>query len=61
MIKLYTQLLEEMTARFGSNGDRRSEEPAALLSRTPRTKEEENDLLKVSFLFVNGYSKAKDN
>ncbi|KAI8142799.1 hypothetical protein BJV82DRAFT_516191 [Fennellomyces sp. T-0311] len=46
MIKLYTQLLEEMTARFSANGGRRSEEPAALLSRTPRSKEEENDLLK---------------
>lgn len=48
MIKLYTQLLEEMTARFNANnGARRSGEPG-LLNRTPRTKEEEYDLLKVS-------------
>lgn len=48
MIKLYTQLLEEMTARFyANNGARRSGEPG-LLNRTPRTKEEEYDLLKVS-------------
>lgn len=46
MIKLYTQLLEEMTARFGGH-KRSSEEPAILSSRTPRTKEEEYDLLKV--------------
>ncbi|KAJ8660023.1 hypothetical protein O0I10_004250 [Lichtheimia ornata] len=46
MIKLYTQLLEEMTARFNANnGARRSGEPG-LLNRTPRTKEEEYDLLK---------------
>ncbi|KAG0182026.1 hypothetical protein DFQ29_006144 [Apophysomyces sp. BC1021] len=44
MIKLYGQLLQEMTARFGHG--RRSEEPAGLLTRTPRTKEEEQDLLK---------------
>lgn len=47
MVKLYTQLLEEMTARFNANGARRSGEPG-LLNRTPRTKEEEYDLLKVS-------------
>ncbi|ORY93214.1 hook-related protein family [Syncephalastrum racemosum] len=41
MIKLYTQLLQEMTARF-----MRPDEPSALLTRTPRSKEEENDLLK---------------
>ncbi|KAF7728213.1 hypothetical protein EC973_006494 [Apophysomyces ossiformis] len=44
MIKLYGQLLQEMTARFGHG--RRSEEPAGLLTRTPRSKEEEQDLLK---------------
>lgn len=46
MIKLYSQLLQEMAARF-SIGSRRSEEPGYLLTRAPRTKEEEHDLLKV--------------
>ncbi|ORZ17098.1 hypothetical protein BCR42DRAFT_326316 [Absidia repens] len=44
MIKLYGQLLQEMTARFALG--RQSEEPSTLLSRTPRSKEEEQDLLK---------------
>ncbi|KAI9317578.1 HOOK protein-domain-containing protein [Dichotomocladium elegans] len=43
MIKLYSQLLEEMNARF--NSVRQFEEPNPH-SRTPRTKEEEHDLLK---------------
>lgn len=47
MIKLYTQLLQEMTVRF-----MRPDEPAALLTRTPRSKEEENDLLKVIYYNV---------
>jgi hypothetical protein len=41
MIKLYNQLLQEMTARFSSV--RKSEEPIG----RARTKEEEQDLLKV--------------
>jgi hypothetical protein len=45
MIKLYNQLLQEMTARFSNV--RKSEEPNGLLGRTTRTKEEENDLLMV--------------
>ncbi|SAM07830.1 hypothetical protein [Absidia glauca] len=44
MIKLYGQLLQEMTARFALG--RQSEEPSTFLSRTPRSKEEEQDLLK---------------
>lgn len=44
MIKLYGQLLQEMTARFSNV--RKSEEPNALPGRTSRTKEEEYDLLK---------------
>ncbi|KAG1473740.1 hypothetical protein G6F56_000774 [Rhizopus delemar] len=40
MIKLYNQLLQEMTARFSNIN--KSDEPM----RLPRTKEEENDLLK---------------
>ncbi|ORX58691.1 hypothetical protein DM01DRAFT_1301309 [Hesseltinella vesiculosa] len=43
MIKLYNQLLQEMSVRF--NGGQ-SEEPASLSSRPPRSKEEEYDLLK---------------
>lgn len=43
MIKLYSQLLQEMTARFSNV--RKSDE--GLIGRTPRTKEEEQDLLKV--------------
>jgi hypothetical protein len=45
MIKLYNQLLQEMTARFSNV--RKSDEPNGLIGRTPRTKEEEQDLLKV--------------
>jgi hypothetical protein len=45
MIKLYGQLLQEMTARFSNV--RKSDEPSALLGRSLRTKEEEYDLLKV--------------
>lgn len=43
MIKLYGQLLQEMTARFSNV--RKSNE--SLSTRIPRTKEEEHDLLKV--------------
>jgi hypothetical protein len=46
MIKLYNQLLQEMTARFSNV--RKSDEPNGLIGRTPRTKEEEQDLLKVN-------------
>ncbi|KAI8993526.1 hypothetical protein BDB01DRAFT_703015, partial [Pilobolus umbonatus] len=42
MIKLYNQLLQEMTARFSNLS--KSEEP--VFGRVPRTKEEEQDLLK---------------
>lgn len=44
MIKLYNQLLQEMTARFSNV--RKSDE--GLIGRSPRTKEEEQDLLKVN-------------
>ncbi|KAI8072449.1 hypothetical protein BC940DRAFT_364911 [Gongronella butleri] len=44
MIKLYNQLLQEMTARFSNS--RSSDEPASLISRAPRTKDEEYDLLR---------------
>ncbi|CAO3636083.1 unnamed protein product [Cunninghamella echinulata] len=44
MIKLYGQLLQEMTARFALTT--KSEESQTTPSRTPRTKEEEQDLLK---------------
>lgn len=53
MIKLYGQVLQEMSARFSNT--RKSEEPNPLSGRSLRTKEEEYDLLKVSkwqiFLF----------
>lgn len=45
MIKLYNQLLTEMTARFSNI--RKSDEPNGLSGRSLRTKEEEYDLLKV--------------
>ncbi|KAI8371401.1 uncharacterized protein BYT42DRAFT_66565 [Radiomyces spectabilis] len=45
MIKLYSQLLQEMVARFSIIG-RKSEETTSFLNRAPRTKEEEHDLLK---------------
>lgn len=45
MVKLYGQLLQEMTARFALTT--KSEESQIASSRTPRTKEEEQDLLKV--------------
>ncbi|KAI9315236.1 hypothetical protein BX666DRAFT_2019891 [Dichotomocladium elegans] len=44
IIKLYTQVLEEMSARF--TGSRASGDAGLLLNRSPRTKEEEYDLLK---------------
>lgn len=46
MIKLYGQVLQEMSARFSNT--RKSEEPNPLSGRSLRTKEEEYDLLKVS-------------
>lgn len=46
MIKLYGQVLQEMTARYSNI--RKSEEPNPLSGRSLRTKEEEYDLLKVS-------------
>lgn len=46
MIKLYNQLLQEMTARFSNI--RKSDEPNGLSGRSLRTKEEEYDLLKVN-------------
>ncbi|KAI7866471.1 hypothetical protein BDF14DRAFT_1728222 [Spinellus fusiger] len=44
MVKLYNQLFQEMTVRFGSANGR--DENGGLLGRAPRTKEEEHDLLK---------------
>ncbi|KAI7891008.1 uncharacterized protein EV154DRAFT_538162 [Mucor mucedo] len=44
MIKLYGQVLQEMSARFSNT--RKSEEPNPLSGRSLRTKEEEYDLLK---------------
>lgn len=46
MIKLYKQLLQEMTVRFSNTS--KSDEPM----RPPRTKEEEYDLLKVIYQYA---------
>ncbi|EPB89174.1 hypothetical protein HMPREF1544_04041 [Mucor circinelloides 1006PhL] len=55
MIKLYSQLLQEMTARFSNV--RKSDE--GLIGRTPRTKEEEQDLLKKQIHDVRQQSKIE--
>ncbi|KAI8377115.1 hypothetical protein EDC96DRAFT_435613 [Choanephora cucurbitarum] len=57
MIKLYNQLLQEMTARFSNVG--KTDEQTGLLSRTPRTKEEEHDLLKKQIHDVRQQSKIE--
>ncbi|KAI7903326.1 uncharacterized protein BX663DRAFT_434111 [Cokeromyces recurvatus] len=57
MIKLYNQLLQEMTARFSNI--RKSEEPTGLFGRIPRTKEEEQDLLKKQIHDVREQSKIE--
>ncbi|KAI8639352.1 hypothetical protein BD408DRAFT_350074 [Parasitella parasitica] len=55
MIKLYNQLLQEMTARFSNV--RKSDE--GLIGRGPRTKEEEQDLLKKQIQDVRQQSKIE--
>jgi hypothetical protein len=45
MVKLYGQLLQEMTARFALGGS--NEGSSTLLTRIPRSKEEEQDFIKV--------------
>ncbi|RCI03423.1 hypothetical protein CU098_002376, partial [Rhizopus stolonifer] len=57
MIKLYHQLLQEMTKRFSHV--RPTDEPTGLVSRTPRTKEEEQDLLKKQIHDVRQQSKIE--
>ncbi|KAI9248467.1 hypothetical protein EDC94DRAFT_637357 [Helicostylum pulchrum] len=57
MIKLYNQLLTEMTARFSNI--RKSDEPNGLSGRSLRTKEEEYDLLKKQIQDVRLQSKKE--
>lgn len=57
LIKLYSQLLEEMTTRF--SGINQPKDQPTLLNRTPRTKEEEHDLLKKQIHNVRAQSRRE--